>query len=136
MCWLDCFALHHTIASQLPRRGYNRNSTETLSARELRRLSRASAFAITDSGSDVPENEERFGYQAGFAEYRQSSSLAGRTSQNRKGNQRCFPSHHRGRRRSFSTNPRVDAKIVDSCSRRNHVSLASASIVFDSSGPS
>lgn len=49
---------------------------------------------------------------SGFADNRWSSSPAGRTHGNRKRHQRCFPSHHRGRRRSFSTNPRVDTEIA------------------------
>ena len=41
-----------------------------------------------------------------------SSRPAGRTHGNRKGHQRCFPSHHRGRRRSFSSNPSLDIEIA------------------------
>ena len=47
-----------------------------------------------------------------FTNDRWSSSPAGRTNRNRKGHQRCFPSHHRGRRRLFSTNPRLDTEIA------------------------
>ena len=61
---------------------------------------------------DVEGNEERVNYGAGFADNRRSSSAAGRTNRNRKGHKRGFPSHQRGRRRSFSTNPHVDTEIT------------------------
>jgi len=50
-------------------------------------------------------------YSTCFTNDRWSSSPTGRTHGNRKRHQRCLPSHHRGRRRSFSTNPRLDIEI-------------------------
>ena len=51
-------------------------------------------------------------------------ALQDELTRNRKGHQRCFPSHHRGRRRSFSTNPRLDTEITvaktESTAARSH----------------
>ena len=66
-------------------------------------------------------------------------SPAGRTNRNRKGRQRCFPSHHRGRRRSFSTNPRVDTEITvakhrtNRCAKSPRVSGVKSNVFHDQS---
>jgi hypothetical protein len=65
----------------------------------------------TDARPDVGENEERVRYSTCFTNDRWSSGPTGRTHRNGKGHKRCFSSYHRGRQRSFPTNPRMDIEI-------------------------